>query len=339
MNVNNKNGFTLIELIAVLVIMAIIALIATPLVMSIIRNARLSADKRSIDAYGRSIELALAAYLLDTGKFPTDISQLTIEYSGKEVLCSTTQLNRDSSVYLSGCTVDGRAVSEYTYGKYEVPTYTAYTVGNTVTYNNVNYYVIADSGTGEATVTLLKAEPLTVAEVNQYGTGHVNMYSNNSIYATDYQQAGNINNSGYGAMRYFTSETCGYVNNYYYRSGCINNYIDSEIKYVVDAWKNTQAPEAIEARLIQIAEFENLGYEWINIDTSGGENMRLRKTDDTPDWVGSNDYWYWTMSQHQDSTSAVWVVGYSGWLEFVTSDSSNIAVRPVIVLSKTVLSS
>ena len=74
-----KTGFTLIELIAVLVIMAILALIVTPLVMSIIKKARVSADKRSIDAYGRSIELAIAGYLLDNGTFPTSIEQLTIE--------------------------------------------------------------------------------------------------------------------------------------------------------------------------------------------------------------------------------------------------------------------
>ena len=76
-----KKAFTLIELIAVLVIMAIIALIVTPLVMNIIRKARISADKRSIDAYGRSIELAIAGYLMDTGDFPTSISELTIEWS------------------------------------------------------------------------------------------------------------------------------------------------------------------------------------------------------------------------------------------------------------------
>ena len=85
-----KKGFTLIELIAVLVILAILALIVTPLVMSIIKKARISADKRSIDAYGRSIELAIAGYLMDNGSFPTDISQLTIEYSGDEVVCLTT---------------------------------------------------------------------------------------------------------------------------------------------------------------------------------------------------------------------------------------------------------
>ena len=79
---SKRKAFTLIELIAVLVIMAIIALIVTPLVMSIIRKARVAADKRSVDAYGRSIELAIAGYLLDTGKFPTSVEQLAIEYSG-----------------------------------------------------------------------------------------------------------------------------------------------------------------------------------------------------------------------------------------------------------------
>ena len=65
MKLVRKKGFTIIELIGVLVIMAIIALIVTPLVMNIIRKARISEDKRSIDAYGRSMELAIASYLLD----------------------------------------------------------------------------------------------------------------------------------------------------------------------------------------------------------------------------------------------------------------------------------
>ena len=64
--------------------------------MNIIRNARISADKRSIDVYGCSIELAIATYLLDNVDFPTDISELAIEYTGDEVECSTTQLNNDS---------------------------------------------------------------------------------------------------------------------------------------------------------------------------------------------------------------------------------------------------
>ena len=51
----NKKGFTLIELIAVLVILAILALIVTPIVLNIVSKAKASANKRSVDAYGRSI--------------------------------------------------------------------------------------------------------------------------------------------------------------------------------------------------------------------------------------------------------------------------------------------
>ena len=61
----NKKAFTLIELIAVLVILSIIMMIVTPLVLNIIRKARVSADRRSIDAYARSVEIGVATYLLD----------------------------------------------------------------------------------------------------------------------------------------------------------------------------------------------------------------------------------------------------------------------------------
>ncbi len=231
-----KRGFTLIELIAVLVIMAILALIVTPLVMNIIRKAKLAADKRSIDAYGRSIEYAIASYLLDNGKFPTSVGELSIEYSGDEVICSTTQLNDDSSVYLTGCTVKGRSV-DYAYGDDktpQAPTYPAYSISqsasDTVTYNGVSYYVIEDSGTTESTVKLLKAEPLSYSDVQTYSAGTGATISDNH---------------GYGAMKYHSSS---------------NAYDGSYIKATVDAWKVANAPAALEVRLIQFDEFENLGY-------------------------------------------------------------------------------
>lgn len=46
----NKKGFTLIELLAVIIILAVIALIATPVVLSVVENARVEAAKNS--AYG-----------------------------------------------------------------------------------------------------------------------------------------------------------------------------------------------------------------------------------------------------------------------------------------------
>ena len=324
-------GFTLIELIAVLVIMAIIALIVTPLVMSIIRKARISADKRSIDAYGRSIELAIAGYLLDTGKFPTEVSQLTIEYSGSQVVCSTTQINSDSSVYLAGCTVAGRNVENYTYGSDKSPTYTAYTVGDQVTYNNVNYYVIKDSGAKESTVTLLKAEPLKVAEVNEYGAGHVNRYTGSSV-GTAYD------NNGYGGMAYYSSETCGWINNTWVETGCKNDYASSEIKYVVDAWKAAKAPAATEVRLISKDEIETERKEY---DPCGGCGAVATGDIAKYNWMYNNNYWYWTNTPYTDSSSNVWSVTYDGLLGSNSVNNYNFfngVVRPVITISKSVIS-
>ena len=298
-----SRAFTLIELIAVLVIMAIIALIVTPLVMNIIRKARISADKRSVDAYGRSIELAIAGYLLDTGKFPTDISQLTIEYSGSQVVCETTQINTDSSVYLAGCTVAGRSVENYTYGSDktpQAPTYTVYTIGNQVTYNNNNYYVIKDSDSTEESVTLLKTEPLSASDITTYSAG------------TGAETDGN------GGMQYHSNS---------------NVYSTSYVKATVDAWASAQAPAASDARLITLEDLKSLGYS----DDSCIQSGYCSKSAEAPSWLHINP-WYWTSSPKNGSSSSVCYVGSSVSGGNNVSGKNGV-VRPVITISKSLISS
>ena len=339
-----NKAFTLIELVSVLVILAILALIVTPLVLNIIRKARIAADKRSIDAYGRSIELAVADYLLEKGTFPTSIEELTIEYSGNRVVCETTQLNGDSSVYLSGCTVNSRTV-DYVYGKEEAITYKSYSIGDEVTYNGIDYYVIADSGATESTVTLLKAEPLTVEEVNTYGgvgtaNNHVNMYVTNDTNASYYQKSYDYGNTGYGGMTYFSSTNCGYNGNNWVYDGCTTNYADSDVKYVIDAWKSSKAPEATSARLITLEELINeLGFELNEVQT-GYQASAIK----TPNWIYGNNYSYWTMSPYEDSTVYIWYVYYDAYngcklgYDSVGSNGGHgpdgFKIRPVIVLNK-----
>ena len=392
---SRKKAFTLIELIAVLVILAILALIVTPLVMNIIRKAKVSADRRSVDAYGRSVELAIATHLLDTGTFPTDLKNLNVEYTGKTVSCNVMQMKENGGIYLSKCTVgtkeikdsftedgwyhygtrditneeyvdmyglalknasvayyntNGNPVSDYTtltidytgkpvscdvtvYGdgsiymtkckvnNVDVTDDTEdgyyhygskpYPIGHEISYNNVEYYVIKDTGSN---VTLLKAEPLTVAEVNQYGAGHINRYIYGSV-GTAY------NNNGYGGMVYYSSETCGYVNNTWVYTGCTTDYAQSDIKYAVDAWKTAQAPQALEARLIT--------YEELTTDLGCINN---NCTNSSNSWLYNSNY-YWTKSQYNNSASDVWTVYYDGDL-FVRGILSNYVVRPVITISK-----
>ena len=356
-----KNAFTLIELIAVLVILAVIALIVTPLVLNIVKKAKDSANKRSVDAYGKATELAVATYLLDNGDYPTTIDDLTIEYSGNEVVCNVKTLNEDGSIYLSECTVNGNEVKDaktddgwYHYGKLTAG-YDTYNIGDLVTYNGMNFYVIANSDENSDYVTLLKAEPLTVNEVNTYGVGHINNYT----YSTSVGTAYNYGNYGYGGMAYYSSATCGYPTgatdtSEYVSSGCTTDYDNSDIKYVVDNWSNNiinssdlaQDNLGYKVRLITYDELmNNLGY---NKGQLSGTSYELNP-EYTPSWVYSDEYYYWTMSTYEDSNNVVWYIGYEGALsgsEDSYSDYYGIApmwpsntVRPVINLLKSAIAS
>ena len=310
-----------------------------------VRKAKDSANKRSIDAYGKAIDLAVAAYLMEKGDFPTSIDELTIGYSGKEVVCGVAKLNEDSSLYLSKCSVGGVEVKDssnkdgyYHYGT--TTTYKEYKIGDIITYNGMNFYVIENSDDMSDSITMLKAEPLTVDEVNTYGKDHVNRYTSSSV-GTAY------NYNGYGEMAYYTSETCGYVNSSWIYDGCTTDYAQSEVKYAVDAWAKDkfQASDLKEdktgysARLITSEElFNNLGYEYFN----NGSLEEYRLTSDTPSWVYNSNYAYKTMSTYNDSDSSMWTVSRSGPLSGggnlgygVYSDNG--VVRPVVTLLKSAI--
>ena len=338
-----SKGFTLIELIAVLVIMAIIALIVTPLVLNVVRKAKDSANKRSVDAYGKSIDLAIASYLMEKGDFPTSVDELTIEYSGKEVVCGIQQLNEDSSLYLSKCSVGGVEVKDssnkdgyYHYGT--TTTYKEYKIGDIITYNGMNFYVIENSDDMSDSITMLKAEPLTVDEVNKYGKDHVNRYTDESV-GTAYDQ------NGYGGMAYYSSETCGYVNGSYVSAGCTTDYTQSEVKYVVDAWGKDKFKSSdlnvdetgYSVRLITYDELiNNLGY---NNATWSVSHWRVNP-EYTPSWVYNSNYGYWTTNTNDDSTSIAWTISGNGnlGLSYTVSDNRNAgSVRPVVTLLKSAL--
>ena len=342
-------GFTLIELISVLVILAIIAIIVTPLVLNLVRKTKDSANRRSVDAYGKSVELAVASYLLNTGDFPSSINDLKVDYKGLEVICKVVNINDDGSVYLSECTVGNDKVKDtstedgfYHYGKTKF--YQEYKIGDEVTYNGMDFYVIKNSGTTSDSLTLLKAEPLTVDEVNKYGIdengmNHVNRYT--------YSSAGTAyDNNGYGGMAYYTSETCGYVNGIYVSENCVPiSYDDSDIKYVVDSWANDNITNGYfktdslgyNARLMTYDIFINdYGYESINNDF-------YRASDDSyKDWLYTGNYtYYWTMSVSDTNYNRIWTVDVidNGALTNYHYNRyfNSGTVRPVVTLKKSAI--
>ena len=272
----NKKGFTLIELIAVLVILAIILLISVPIVIGIVKKTQLSANKRSVDYYGKSIELAIASYLLDNGKYPNEIEDLDIKYKGNKIVCDQMELDEEKKVFLSKCIVEGMKVLDnktsdgwYHYGKSKNEeiveadaedsetlrdeSYTEvkehdYEVGDLVKYNNMNFYVLTASNTEDNYVTLLKAEPLTYDEIYPYFentdmASKIFKYQDNSESNSDeylrmgyFYVGGHYN--GYGQTGAMNGNTCGYTDyfNYLFTGGCKNDFKESDIKVVLDKW-------------------------------------------------------------------------------------------------------
>jgi len=84
-----KKGFTLIELLAVIVILAIIALIATPIILSMINNARKSAAKSSAYGYIEAIDSNNGFADADVAGYTKitdgthDVSEISVPMKGK----------------------------------------------------------------------------------------------------------------------------------------------------------------------------------------------------------------------------------------------------------------
>ena len=183
----------------------------------------------------------------------------------------------------------------------KINAYTEYKIGDVVPYNGMNFYVIKDSDSKNDSVTMLKAEPLTVSEIATYSVGT------------------GARTDGDGGMQY----------------GITSSYSTSYVKQVVDAWETDNAPVAMEARLLTYDELkDNLGYENSVACTVGC--YYTGSLDNVPSWVYNSNYWYWTMSTNVDSLSTVWDVQRGGiGNRQVVSDEG--VVRPVITLKKTAL--
>lgn len=109
---SNNEGFTLIELVSVLVILAILLTIGFMLVFNVIRNSKDSANKRSVDGYGKAIEVSINDYFLGTGSYPKSIDSIKIDYTGKKIDCAEKIINSNGSLYLSKCSVNGKEVKD-----------------------------------------------------------------------------------------------------------------------------------------------------------------------------------------------------------------------------------
>ena len=125
--------------------------------------------------------------------------------------------------------------------------------------------------------------------------------------------------------------------------GSDSTYTTSNVKSVVNAWAQAKFTDELKtvdgysARLLKYEEFPNLGYE--NKFSCTGGCYYSGSLANVPSWVYNNNYWYWTMSPNNDSSFDVWNVGSGGNLYNSDVRDNYGAVRPVINVYKSKISS
>lgn len=113
-----KKGFTLVELLAVIVILAIIALIATPIVLKVIDNSRVGAAEQSSTGYVKAIENKILKGMVDKDEISNGVysyDYLNPEVSGTKPTNGIYNVNNGYVKSAIFC-IDGKKI-EYVDGK------------------------------------------------------------------------------------------------------------------------------------------------------------------------------------------------------------------------------
>lgn len=90
----NKKGFTLVELLAVITILAVIALITTPINFGVVENSRMNSFTRSVEEMCNVIDMDYNEY----GRGGT----VTYKYSNNKLVCVGCDAGKDLELDFTG---------------------------------------------------------------------------------------------------------------------------------------------------------------------------------------------------------------------------------------------
>ena len=330
MKEKNK-GFTLVELLAVIVILALIALIATPIILNVINDAKKQAAKDSAYGYMDAVEKYIVSSELE-------------DKSIKDGRYSVEELNKKISV--KGSTPDNGTI------KIESKTVKSYDIG-------IDGYAVSNG----------KVDKVSTTKKIENGTAvYYNPVSGEKC--TGYTEANSTTGKNSGCMKWYVfndkegNATVNVILDHnttakvaYNSTGNNSEMKEVKIKLEEDTkdWENT-------ARLITANEVAKItgytswgtnitGYPWFCFDTN--------QQDDTNDcakaqgkskyaWLfdytkectsygcnvsDSSTWGYWTSTQYVNSIH-VWFVARNGRLDVNSASSTGHGVRPVITISK-----
>ena len=332
MKEKNK-GFTLVELLAVIVILALIALIATPIILNVINDAKKQAAKDSAYGYMDAVEKYIVSSELEDESIPDGIYRVEDLNKKISVKGSTPDngnieiKNKEVKSYDIG--IDGYAVSNGEVKK--VSTTKSFKNGTAVYYNPVSGEKCKSSEAVSTTGTNSGCMKWYVFN-DKEGNATVNVIlDHNTTAMVAYNSTGS----------------------------------NSEMKEVKKALENDTKDWKNTARLITANEVAkitgNTGFDasntrqpWFCLDTNQVDTTNwCSKAQGTSKYAWLFDYtkectnygcntsssagdtWgYWTNIPYKDNSTHVWRVSSGGALNLDSVSLTDYGVRPVITISK-----
>ena len=340
-----KKGFTLIELLAVIVVLAVIALIATPIVLNLVKTAKIGAAEQSVTGYVKAIENTIIKSMVkeepvQDGNYK--YNSLKVDISGKRPT-SGKYIVKNGKVESGNFCVDGYYI-EYKNGqsKYNKdkecgnvgPTKVEPT--STDTHKGIVYLDPTDLSK-KCNESNSKSETGTK-------TGCMKWY----IYSED-------NNSYTMILDHNTTAGVAY-------NSTDSNTEMKEVKTALESDTSTW-DKSLNARLITANEIAkitgNTSFDektstkssWFYLDSNNQTLVANSTNKSKYSWLydytnkckeygcnieDSSNYGYWTSTPIAGETTRVWSVFSYGYLNNFTTSYTNYGVRPVITVSKDV---
>ena len=331
MKEKNK-GFTLVELLAVIVILALIALIATPIILNVINDAKKQAAKDSAYGYMDAVEKYIVSSELE-------------DKSIKDGTYSVEDLN-SMGVSIKGSTPDNGTI------KIESKTVKSYDIG-------IDGYAVSNG------------EVKKVSTTKSFKNGTAVYYNPETETKCKSSEAVSTTGKNSGCMKWYVfndkegNVTVNVILDHNTTAGVAYNSTgsNSEMKEVKKALENDTGTWKNTARLITANEVAKItkhptfdaskeNQDWFCLDTNQPDGTNwCSKAQGTSEYAWLFDYtygctnsgcntldlstWgYWTSTSYKDNLTYAWRVNGSGLLSGDIVTNAGFGVRPVITISK-----
>jgi len=327
-----NRGFTLVELLAVIVILALIALIATPIILNVINDAKKQAAKDSAYGYMDAVEKYIVSSELEDksikdGTYSVeDLNSMGVNVKGSTPDNGTIKIE-SKTVKSYDIGIDGYAVSNGEVKK--VSTTKSFKNGTAVYYNPetenkcskeeaksttgtkrgcMKWYVFNDKE-GNATVNVI-LDHNTTANVAWNSTG------NNSEMKEVKKALENDTKDWKNTARLITANEVAKIT----KHSTFDASRENQDRFCLDTNKPDTANWCAKTK-------GTSKYTWLFDYTSVCTDYGCNISD-------SSNWGYWTSIPYKDNTINVWVVNSYGSLTLDYVTRTVVGIRPVITISK-----